>query len=385
MVLQAGGRFWALRRLCLQKRVLVGAALGLAVTLALRIAAGATAKLSGAAMRFGKKTTAKQVVDALAPGRSLAGRVAIVTGGNAGLGLETVKALAAAGCRVVVTSRDVEAGRRAVEKELKSQGQGGYTVPDADVEVKALDLADLASVAAFARDVAASEKRLDYLVLNAGVMALPQRTPTADGFEMQIGVNHFGHALLTRMLRPKLEAQAHPSRIVVLASTAHTFGKLDVRDLHFSAGPSAGYTAWGAYGASKLANVLFSRALARRLPKDGRIVTAAVHPGVIRTSLWRSTFANNFFGALLLDLTLADKNVPQGTATTVWACLAPELDAAGASGAYLADCAIAETSALGRDDSLAEELWEATERQLDAAVAKRGLGVEPKSSSCPPP
>lgn len=331
--------------------------------------------------RFGKKTTAKEVVDALAPDRSLAGRVAIVTGGNSGLGLETVKALAATGCRVVAGCRDKEAGRRAVEKELGSPGLGAYTVPDADVEVKRLDLADLSSVVAFATDVAASEPRVDYLVLNAGVMALPRRELTADGFEMHMGVNHFGHALLTRLLRSKLEAQEHPSRIVLLSSSAHNLGTLDVSDLHYSANNGAGYSPWGAYGTSKLANLLFSRALAKRLPQDGHVITMAVHPGVIRTNIWRFTPAKHSFFGWLLDLLLANKTVPQGAATTVWACLVPESEAQGLSGAYLADCALAQPTVLGQDDSLAEALWDATEQQLDAALAKRGLDPNGRSKA----
>jgi len=322
---------------------------------------------------FGKKSAAKEVVDAFAPNGCLNGRVAVVTGGNSGIGIETVKALASAGCRVVLASRDIGAGERAIEEEVRQPGLGGYAVPEADVVVKQLDLSDLSSVVAFAGDLLASEQRLDYVVLNAGVMALPQLSRTKDGFETQIGVNHFGHALLTRLLRPKLEAQDHKSRVVVLASTAHKMAKqLDVRNLHFTTRDGADYSAWGAYGASKLANVLFAKGLAQRLPSE-RVAVTSVHPGVIRTPLWRSTPASNFFFGFLLDKLLADKTVPQGASTTLWACLSDEAGRAENAGEYLSDCTFERPSALGRDDGLAEALWRETEAQLDAALKARGL------------
>jgi len=324
---------------------------------------------------LGKRSTAKDVVDALAPGRPLAGRVAVVTGGNSGIGVETVKALAYAGCRVVLASRSVEAGENAVEEEVKREGLGAYSVPDADVTVKRLDLADLGSVASFASEVLATEERVDYLVLNAGVMALPELQRTADGFEMQMGVNHFGHALLARLLRPKLEVQEFPSRIVSLASTAHKMASsLDVSNLHYTRSDGDQYSAWGAYGRSKLANVLFSKSLAQRLPE--KVACVSVHPGVIRTPLWRSTPASGGLGGWLLGVLLADKNVPQGAATTLWGCLSDEVRRTTFSGAYLSDCARGSVSSLGSDEVLAEKLWQATEAQLDAALAKRGLSPD---------
>lgn len=330
----------------------------------------------GAAMpaALGKRSTAKDVVDALAPDRPLAGRVAVVTGGNSGIGVETVKALAYAGCRVVLASRSVESGESAVEEEVRREGLGGYSVPDADVAVKRLDLADLGSIASFANEVVATEARVDYLVLNAGVMALPELQRTADGFEMQMGVNHFGHALLARLLRPKLEAQEFPSRIVTLASTAHRMASsLDVSDLHYTRSGGTKYSAWGAYGRSKLANVLFSKILAQRLPENGKVACVSVHPGVIRTPLWRSTPASGGLGGWILGTFMADKDIPQGAATTLWGCLSDEVRRPTFGGAYLSDCARASVSALGSDEVLAEKLWRETEAQLDAALAKRGL------------
>jgi len=360
------------------RRHLLGTAVGLVAAVQVHqfFSAGRAAQamaISGRTASFGKKSTAKEVVDAFAPNRCLEGRVAVVTGGNSGIGLETVKALASAGCRVVLTSRDTSAGERAVEEEVKQPGLGDYAVPNAEVSIKQLDLSDLGSVVTFANDLLTSEQRLDYVVLNAGVMALPELSRTADGFETQIGVNHFGHALLVRLLRPKLEAQGHKSRVVVLASTAHKMAKqLDVRDLHFRARDGSGYSAWGAYGASKLANVLFAKALAKQMSSE-QVAVTSVHPGVIRTPLWRSTPANNAIGGFLLGLFLADKTVPQGASTTLWACLSEEAGRPDFAGTYLSDCGPERASALGRDDGLAEALQRETDAQLDAALAARGL------------
>ena len=199
---------------------------------------------------LGKKSTAADVIATLKP--DLSGKVAIVTGGNSGIGVETVKALASAKCKVILACRNVAAGKAARENM--------YTRYDIDVEE--LDLNDLASVKAFADRVAT----VDLLVLNAGIMALNQKELTVDGFEKQIGVNHFGHAYLTRLLRPKLEARgtaAAPSRVVVVASTAHGFAAKEWTaqdlDLDFK---QVKYSPWGAYGNSKLANILFAKALA---------------------------------------------------------------------------------------------------------------------------
>ena len=305
---------------------------------------------------LGKKSTAADVIATLKP--DLSGKVAIVTGGNAGIGVETVKALASAKCKVILACRNVAAGKAAREQM--------YTRYDIDVEE--LDLNDLASVKAFADRVAT----VDLLVLNAGIMALNQKELTVDGFEKQIGVNHFGHAYLTRLLRPKLEARgtaAAPSRVVVVASTAHGFAAKEWTaqdlDLDFK---QVKYSPWGAYGNSKLANILFAKALAKRLPET--VTPVSHHPGVIRTPLWRETAASGGIGGFLLGRFMADKSIPQGAATTVWAAVAPDVP----RGEDLDDCAVAsKRSDQAKDDALADALWDLTEARLDAAVAKRGL------------
>jgi NAD(P)-dependent dehydrogenase (short-subunit alcohol dehydrogenase family) len=179
----------------------------------------------------------------------------------------------------------VSAGEAAVKAELAQSGHGGYTVDTKNVVVKALDLNSLSSVKAFAQDFLATEKRLDFLVLNAGIMALPKHELTDAGFERQIGVNHFGHAYLVQLLQDKMLTTPDTSgRIVVLSSVAHDMGKVIPSDLHYTKGRP--YKAWEAYGQSKLANLLYAKGLADKL-KGTPATAVAVHPGVINTNLWR--------------------------------------------------------------------------------------------------
>jgi NAD(P)-dependent dehydrogenase (short-subunit alcohol dehydrogenase family) len=198
---------------------------------------------------------------------TLDGRVAIVTGANSGLGFETAYALAAHGARVILACRDQGRGGAALQKIRSDQ-------PAADVELRSLDLASLASIREFA---AAAPERLDVLVNNAGVMAIPRRT-TADGFEMQFGTNHLGHFALTGLLLERLLA-AGGSRVVTVSSFVANFGKIDFDDLQHE----RSYRRWGVYAQSKLANQLFTLELDRRV--GGRLVSAAAHPGYASTNL----------------------------------------------------------------------------------------------------
>jgi NAD(P)-dependent dehydrogenase (short-subunit alcohol dehydrogenase family) len=190
-----------------------------------------------------------------------------------------------AGARVILCSRSVSAGETAVKDELAKDGHGGYTVDTSNVVVKALDLCSLASVKKFAQDFLATEDRLDFLVLNAGIMALPKLEFTDAGFEKQIGVNHFGHFYLVNLLKEKILATPSTSgRIVVLSSVAHNMGSVVPGDLHYKNGRA--YSAWGAYGQSKMANLLYAKGLAERL-KGTPLTAVSVHPGTIQTNLWK--------------------------------------------------------------------------------------------------
>lgn len=319
---------------------------------------------------FHKKSTAKEVLDAFGTTKYLSGKTAIVTGGNSGIGLETCKVLAYAGCRVILCSRSKQAGEKMIEIEIKNPGQGNYSVADtSNIIVKTLDLEDLKSVKDFAVDILASEARIDFLVLNAGIMALPKCEYTSAGFERQIGVNHFGHAYLTALLLDKIKKQSFPSRIVVLSSIAHSYAKgLHPNDLHYKIGRI--YSKWEAYGQSKLANILFAKSLSDKL-KGSQATAVSLHPGVVMTNLYQSlppafSFISSFF---------ADKTIPQGASTTVWACLDPSIskeDGDGMRGAYLVDCARANPSELAqdKDGTKREALWIETYKQLSAVTGE---------------
>jgi len=319
---------------------------------------------------FNGLSTARQVVIGCGEGEYLAGKTAVVTGGNSGIGLETCKALASAGCKVILCSRSVPAGEKAVRDEIVKSGLGGYVAKSENIVVKALDLASLQSTKAFADGILATEPRIDFLVLNAGIMALPSLERTDTGFEKQIGVNHFGHYYLTRLLLPKMLEQSHPSRVVTVASSAHSFGEVFPDDLNYRKGRA--YSAWAAYGQTKGANILFAKGLADRLQKkNSNIASVSIHPGVIRTNLWRASFLNQ-----LASFLVTSKSIPQGAATTVYACVAPQIQEVDMQGAYLDDCkAATPTTATCRDATgeMRERLWVATESELSAALREAGL------------
>ncbi|HTT31639.1 MAG TPA: oxidoreductase [Solirubrobacteraceae bacterium] len=198
------------------------------------------------------------------------GRVAVVTGGNSGLGLATARELARAGARVVLASRSAEKGRDAASSIATA-------VPGAEVSPAILDLADLGSVRAFA---ASAPERVDLLINNAGIMAAPRRL-TKDGFESQFGTNHLGHFALTGLLLPAL-LKAPAPRVVTVSSHLHRRGTMRFDDLH----GERKYDRWGAYGQSKLANLMFSFELQRRAVEAGApLLSMAAHPGYAATNL----------------------------------------------------------------------------------------------------
>lgn len=245
--------------------------------------------------------------DEVLAGVDLTGRTALVTGASAGLGIETVRALQAAGCEVVGAVRDLDKGRAVVDCDL--------------VE---LDLADLSSVRRGAKAAAERLPRIDLLINNAGIMACPLAR-TADGFEMQLGTNHLGHFVWTNALLPHL---AEGGRVVNLSSRGHFRSPMRWDDPHFR--DESSYEKWTAYGQSKTANVLFTQGLAAR-----GVTSYAVHPGVILTELGRHLTSDDSAG--LAKRLPTFKTVPQGAATTVFAAVAPDLP----NGSYLEDCAVA--------------------------------------------
>ena len=201
------------------------------------------------------------------------GRVAVVTGANSGLGFYTVRALAQKGCRVIMACRDPLKGEEARQRLLKER-------PVEEPILWNLDLGDLSSVKGFSDKYHNSMDRLDLLINNAGLMAIPFRK-TRDGFEMQFGVNHLGHFALTAQLWSRLKGTTG-SRIVNVSSAAHRFGRLQFEDPNWE----KGYRKWGAYGMSKLSNLLFTSELDRRISASGdRVLAASAHPGYADTEL----------------------------------------------------------------------------------------------------
>jgi NAD(P)-dependent dehydrogenase (short-subunit alcohol dehydrogenase family) len=311
---------------------------------------------------FGAESTTEEVL----AGVDLSGRRVLVTGVSAGLGVETARAAAAHGAEVVGTARDLDKARKAL-------------APFADLPINlvACDLASLASVRACADTLRAKYDRFDVLIANAGVMNCPYER-TEDGFETHFGTNHLGHFVLINRLAPIV---AHGGRIVILSSSAHGASDVDLDDPGFG---RTEYDAFGAYGRSKTANVLFAVELDRRL-KERNIRATALHPGGIMTELLRYTTPD-----MLMDMTTrsaadtrpssdelpAVKTVEQGAATTVWAAFVAAADVIG--GRYCEDCHVAEPSNTGGgvrhyalDAERAKALWAKSEEMVGERFAER--------------
>lgn len=268
----------------------------------------------------------------------------LVTGATDGIGRETARQLLALGHTVLVHGRNQDKAERAAAQLAKAQAQG-----------KALpawgDLSYLRQISALAQQVRARCQALDVLINNAGVMEKQHRL-SEDGFEMTMAVNHFAPFLLTRLLLDLVQA-APAGRIVTVSSMVHSSGSLDLGAPSFQRA-RGGYSAYDAYCASKLANVLFTAELARRLA--GTTVTAnCLHPGVIDTKLLHAGFA------------ISGGPVEEGARTSVF--LATSAALAGVSGKYFDNCREAQCSAAGRDPALAQALWQATETALHAFLS----------------
>jgi NAD(P)-dependent dehydrogenase (short-subunit alcohol dehydrogenase family) len=337
-------------------------------------------KFVGASLR-----ASKRIFDE--PDVSLAGRTSLITGANSGLGREAAIKLCALGSKVVLLCRNPALGEAAVKEVKAKAGPNGGSV-----SFVPLDLASLASIDACVARLQSEVRNVDVLMNNAGVMAVPTREQTVDGFETQIGVNHLGHYYLTAklwnagLIAPSPANGNRVARVVNVASTAHFFGELETammdNDL-LLARPGA-YSPWGAYGNSKLANVLFTRELAARLRKAGRddVVTFSLHPGVCRTDLWRyiagalpkvprGLLPVVGLAALPVALPLAvpvataaltfTKSSKEGAQTQIYLAASNKLDLAGSSGEYHDNFKVATTSDSGRNPAVAAWLWQQSE------------------------
>ncbi len=281
----------------------------------------------------------------------------IVTGANSGIGLETALGLARAGHRVVVAVRNPTKGERAVDDLRARSGRD-------DIEQRTLDLASLASIRAFAADWAATGDPIDVLVNNAGV-TMSTRQTTVDGFEMTFGVNHLGHFLLTALLLDSIRASGDGARIVTVASGAHKFARagLDFDDLMYER-RKYGWKGMAPYGASKLANILFTRELARRLAGSG-ITANCVHPGAVATNLGGEGDGGKL-GDIAMRIGRPFMRTPeQGARTSLHVALSA--DVAGVTGAYFANSKPATANSYATDDAAAARLWTVSEALVGLA------------------
>jgi NAD(P)-dependent dehydrogenase (short-subunit alcohol dehydrogenase family) len=296
-----------------------------------------------------------------------AGRTAIVTGANTGIGFETARMLARKDANVVLACRSAEKAGAAIAriaKEVTEHGAKGTAT------VASLDLSDLASVSAFAADFRRTHDRLDLLINNAGVM-VPPLGRTKQGFEQQLGVNHLGHFALTAHLLPLL-ARTAGSRVVVLSSTAQRAGRIDFEDLNWE---RRSYSPWKAYGQSKLANMMFALELHRRLRAAGSpVVVTAAHPGYTATDLQRSS-ALGRMGNPLFAMKAPDGALPTLRAAT---------DPAAESGSYWGPSRFFEVSGppaparvpkAAADEAVASRLFDESEKltgvAFESALAAR--------------
>jgi NAD(P)-dependent dehydrogenase (short-subunit alcohol dehydrogenase family) len=313
---------------------------------------------------FGHTTTAATALD----GADLSGKCVLVTGGYAGIGLETVRVLSGAGAAVVVPARDLPKAEAAL-----------HGLPRVDIH--AMDLADPASIDAFARAFTASGRALDLLIANAGIMATPLHHD-ARGYERQFATNHLGHFQLTARLWPSLR-QAGRARVIVLSSGAHRFSDIDFDDPNYQ---HRAYDKWKAYGQSKTSNALFALGLDRRGQEHG-VRAFSVHPGAIATTDLQRHLAlsdlqamgfRDAEGNIPPAIAALYKSVPQGAATTVWCAVSPQL--AGLGGVYCENCDIAQgvpADATGWDGVMpwatdaarADRLWTLSERLSGVAFA----------------
>ncbi len=318
--------------------------------------------------KFSAKSTALEVIE----GHDLTGYETIVTGGASGIGVETVRALAKAGARVVIATRDM---KKAEEVALTLRKETG----NEKIEFEHLDLASLKNVRAFVQRYLDMKRPLHILINNAGVMACPQLY-TEDGFEMQFGTNHMGHFVLTLGLLPALREgvrnlKGKCVRVVNVSSLAHYFSDIVYEDINFK---SREYVPWMSYGQSKTANILFSVAFNKRFSNEG-IYSNALMPGVIMTNLQRHMTYEEKLAWNLIDEhgnpNPKFKNAEQGAATTIWAAVSKELE--GKGGFYLEDCDFSKLTSLEEikkiwlgylpyalDESNAEKLWQVSEQFL---------------------
>ena len=278
----------------------------------------------------------------------LNGKTVIITGANTGIGKETAVDLARRGATVIMACRDLQRSQIALDEIVKRSG-------NSRVILKHLDLASMKSIHKFANDINMNVAKLHVLINNAGLISTPERQVTEDGFEQTIAVNHLGHFLLTNLLIDLLK-KSQPSRIVVVSSNAHSSIIASRSPFRFDNMQSEiSYNNWESYGQSKLANILFTRELAKRI--NGTGVTAnSLHPGSVTTELGRHLGYSQIVQTILLSvISLFLKTAEEGAQTTIHLAVSEEVE--GISGKYFSDCKEIAPAETAQDDEAATKLW----------------------------
>ena len=284
---------------------------------------------------------------------SMISKTVVITGGNSGIGLETAVGVARMGANIVITARDPEKGKQAVE-DIKERGASNA------VDLVVFDLASLTSVRTGAAELLDRCPRIDVLVNNAGLV-LTSRSETEDGFETTFAVNHLGPFLLTHLLLDRIKASA-PARIVNVASTAHKGARkgMNFDDLQ----ATKGYSGMRVYSASKLANILFTVELARRLDGTG-VTTNSLHPGTVRTGYGRDGAAAGLLGLGIKIGARFFLSPTQGAATSIYLASSPEVG--NVTGEYFVKCKARTPSKAARDTAAARRLWDESETLVGLA------------------
>ncbi|XP_078167930.1 short-chain dehydrogenase TIC 32, chloroplastic-like isoform X2 [Carex rostrata] len=312
---------------------------------------------------FGYFSTAEEV----SQGIDASNLTAIVTGATNGIGKETARVLSLRGAKVIIPARTLESGLKVKESLLEQH-------PDSNFQVLEMDTSSLDSVRNFAKAFSSSNKHLNILINNAGIMACPFQL-SRDGVELQFATNHLGHFLLTNMLLEKMKSTAKQTgikgRIINVSSIAHrrsNGSRFDLEKLN----DQARYKPYAAYADSKLANILHANELSRRLQEEGSLVTAnSLHPGIIPTNIVRYIDFRATVSALQPLLALAKpflKNIPQGAATTCYLALHPNVR--DVSGKYFHNSNETLPTKYARDMDLAKNLWNISQN----LVNKIGIG-----------
>ncbi|KAH7137744.1 WW domain-containing oxidoreductase [Dactylonectria macrodidyma] len=278
------------------------------------------------------RPTALQVVEDEGLVGKLTDKVALVTGANSGIGLETARALHATGATVFITARDAAKAQKAMDEILKGTG----VKSGAPIHAIEMRLDSLESVRAAAKAFLGQSDKLNLLILNAGIMCTPDEK-TEDGFELQFGTNYIGHFLLFQLLKPALLAGTSPSlqsRVVSVSSIAHNESGIRFHDLNFEKEP---HNPWLAYGQSKTANIYLANEIERRHGAKG-LHALSLHPGAIFTNLTNHMDVSGWVSSMTEEAKNDLKSAPQGAATTIYAALSKEWE--GRGGKYLSNCAV---------------------------------------------